>query len=412
MSGRGNIFAALLVIMVCAFGFGVYTFLNEHFERGDTYPPYSSFRSDPKGTKALFLALGRMGGMSARRNYLEPSRLLHEKGSTFFFLGVDVKAMLAITDKDIKDLEALAGRGNRLVFAFAPVSGAKGLQAEKEKEDKKEKEGNENKEKQPDKGESQHGEAPCGCLFWRWKVIFHDTTPGKDTTKGEAQAVRSEGDAGLPETIPVRSSLSFRPDGNFWSTVYSVGGNPVLVERDFGRGSIVLLADSYLTSNGAMRDRRYPGLLLRLLGGSRTAVFDETHLGVFENPGVMSLVKKYRLTSFLVALLLLAALYLWKNSIPLVRSAASGRSDEAGVATDKDAVGGLISLLRRNIPKAELLDVCFREWTKSFSREYRESDGTRVRLKSIVDQEMSKPPAKRDPAAGYRRMARILAERK
>jgi hypothetical protein len=72
----------------------------------------------------------------------------------------------------------------------------------------------------------------------------------------------------------------------------------------------------------------------------------------------------------------------------------------------------LISLLRRNIPKAELLDVCFREWTKSFSREYRESDGTRVRLKSIVDQEMSKPPAKRDPAAGYRRMARILAERK
>jgi hypothetical protein len=145
---------------------------------------------------------------------------------------------------------------------------------------------------------------------------------------------------------------------------------------------------------------------------SRTAVFDETHLGVSENPGVMSLVIKYRLTSFLVALLLLAGLYLWKNSIPLVPSAASVRFGDDGITTDKDAVGGLISLLRRNIPKTELLDVCFREWTKSFSREYRESDGTRARLQSIVDQEMAKPPAKRNPAAGYRKLARILAERK
>ena len=141
-------------------------------------------------------------------------------------------------------------------------------------------------------------------------------------------------------------------------------------------------------------------------------MFDETHLGVFENPGVMSLVKKYRLTSFLVALLLLAGLYLWKNSIPLVPSAGSGRFGDDGITTDKDAVGGLISLLRRNIPKSELLDVCFREWTKSFSREYRESDGMRARLQSIVDQEMSKPAAKRNPAAGYRKLARILAERK
>jgi len=406
MSGSGKIFTVLLVFMVCAFGFGIYTLQNERFERGDIYPPYSSFRSDSQGARALYLALGRMPATGVRRNFLEESRLTREKGATFFYLGVDVGAMRLITKKDILALEALARNGNRLVFAFAPVSAAKDRATEGRKE------GAEDEKKPGARGGREQAGTPCACLSWRWNFIFDDFPVTGDARKGTTRAVLSVGETGLPETVSVRSSLYFRTDERFWRTVYSVDGNPVLVERDFGKGSIVLLSDTSLTSNEAMRDRRYPELLLRLLGGSRTAVFDETHLGVSENPGVMSLVIKYRLTSFLVALLLLAGLYLWKNSIPLVPSAASVRFGEDGITTDKDAVGGLISLLRRNIPKTELLDVCFREWTKSFSREYRESDGTRARLQSIVDQETARPPAKRNPAAGYRKLARILAERK
>jgi hypothetical protein len=406
MSDNGKIFRILLVLMACAFGFGVYTILNERFERGDAYPPYSSFRSDPGGTKAFYLALDRLTGMKVRRNFLDPSRLLHEKGSTFFFLGVKAGAMRAISKKDIESLELLARKGNRLVFAFSPISGSKeGGTGGKE-------EGGGDTKKSDVQTENPGGSAPCWCLAWRWNVILNDTLPEKGSRRKGGSAVPAPGEKGLPESLPVHSSLSFRPDDGFWRTVYSLGGDAVLIERRMGTGSIVFLSESYPTLNGAMRDQRYPALLLRLLGGNKTAVFDETHLGVAENPGIMSLVEKYRLTYFLVALLLLACLYLWKNSVPLVPSRALERSGDDGVTTDKDAVGGLISLLRRNIPAADLLDVCFREWMKSFSREYREGDGTRERLRAIVDQEMSKPPAKRDPAAGYRGMARILAERK
>ena len=407
MSDNGKIFRILLVLMACAFGFGVYTILNERFERGDAYPPYSSFRSDPDGTKAFYLALERMAGMKVRRNFQDPSRLLHQKGSTFFFLGVKAGAMRAISKKDIESLELLARKGNRLVFAFAPLSWDKG-------------EGTEGKQKgaggkkKPDAqtGSQGGGNAPCWCLAWRWNVILNDTPPEKGFRNSGGIAVPAPGEKDLPEALPVRSSLSFRPDGSFWKTVYSLGGDAVLIERRIGKGSIVFLSESYPTLNGAMRDWRYPALLLRLLGANRSAVFDETHLGVSENPGIMSLVEKYRLTYFLAALFLLAVLYLWKNSVPLVPSVAAETSGDGGITTDKDAVGGLISLLRRNIPTADILDVCFREWMKSFSREYREDNGTRERLRAIVDQEMAKPPAKRDPAAGYRRMARILAERK
>jgi len=223
--------------------------------------------------------------------------------------------------------------------------------------------------------------------------------------------MRADGEAQLPASLTLRSNLCFRTEG-FWKTIYSVERNPVIVERVIGKGSIVLLADSDPTGNGAMRDERQPQFLLWLLGGNRTAVFDESHLGVFENPGIISLITKYRLTPFLAGFVLLAGLYFWKNAIPLVPSAGSGRTRNSGIRTDRDAVSGLVNLLRRNLPPSGLLEACFREWSKSFSREYRDSNATRARIQAIVDQERAKPAAQRDPASGYRKIARILAERK
>lgn len=406
MRADGRIFTALLLLLLCAFGIGVYSLLHNRFERGDAYPRYSTFRSDTDGTRAFYLALGRLPGMDVRRNFLEPDRLAHERGTTFFFLGVDPGAMRAITIKDMDALERLARRGNRLVFAFAPIRGGKGGG-----------DGVNNGGGPPGntsgwKAGGGQDHAPCGCLSWRWNVILYDTPPGKAPREGVGRAVPAPGEEGLPAGIPLRTSLTFRPDGNFWRTVYSVDGEAVLIERPLGRGSMVMLADAYPASNAAMPRERYPALLLRLLGGNRKAVFDETHLGVVETPGMMWLVKKYRLTGFFAALLLLAGLFVWKNSIPLAPRVRPGRSGDGGIATDRDSRGGLISLLRRNIPRSEMLDICFREWTKSFSREYREGDTTRERMKLVVEREMSKPPAKRDAAAGYSAIARILGERK
>jgi len=397
MNGNGKIFAVILLLMACAFGVGIHALLAERFERGDSYPPYSSFRSDPRGAKALYLALGRVPGIAARRNFMEPSRLSKEKGVSYFFLGVDEGVMRLISQEDLKTLEDLVARGNRLVIAFSSLSGTgagEGARGKRTVGD--------------DKPKKRKLAAP---LLSRWNLTFDYFPRVKNAEKDPVRAMRADGEMKLPDSIPVRSTLCFRTEG-CWKTIYSVERNPVVVERGIGKGSIVLLSDSYPTGNGAMRDERHPRLLLWLLGGNRSAVFDESHLGVFESPGIISLVAKYRLAPFLAGLVLLAGLYFWKNAIPLVPSAGSGRSGDSGIRTNQDAISGLVNLLRRNIPPSGLLDVCFREWTKSFSREYRESNGTRARIQSIVDHEQAKPPAKRDPASGYCEIARILAERK
>lgn len=400
MNGNGKIFRILLFLMVCAFGFGAYTILREQFERGNAYPPYSSFRSDPRGTREFYRALERLPGMQVRRTFLKPSRLLHEEGAAFLFLGMDAGAMRAIAKKDIESLELLARKGNRLVFVFSPLSGGTGSTGEAD-----------GWKKWTLSGVAGRG-APCWCLAWRWGVILYDAPPEKGSGEKGGFATLSPGERGLPDTIPVRSSLSFRPDAAVWRTVYSGADGAVLMERGMGKGSIVFLSESYPVLNGAMKDRSYSALLLRLLGGSRIAVFDETHLGISEHPGIMSLMKKYRLTYFLAALFLLAVLYLWKNRVPFAGSTGSATAGDNAIPEDLDAADGLISLLRRNIPAAALLEVCYREWMKAGSRAYRNGGGTSERLQAIVDEETAQPPASRDAAAGYRRMARILAERK
>jgi hypothetical protein len=406
MSSNGKIFAMLLVCMLLAFCIGAAALLSREFARGGVYPEYSSFRSDPQGSRALYLSLGRLPATRVSRNYLQPARLSREKGATFFVLGLDVDALRRMTRQDILALESFAARGNRLVFAFAPVAVSRVAKARGSRAD------GGDREKGASGPDRPREDGPCGCLAWRWKFIFNESAIETGGGNGSATALRSEIETGLPWTIPVRSSLSFQTDRRFWRTIYSVEGKPVLVERDFGRGSIVLLSDASLTSNGALRDRRCPELLLRLLGGNRSAMFDEAHLGISETPGVMSLVRKYRLTPFLGALFMLGALFVWKNAIPMVPPSSRGGRGGSRVWTDKDAAEGLVSLLRRHIPPSLILDLCFREWTKSFFREFGQSDGTRARLQSVVDEEMARPPAKRDPAGGYRRMARILAERK
>src|SRR5213075_1763299 len=127
-------------------------------------------------------------------------------------------------------------------------------------------------------------------------------------------------------------------------------------ERKFGSGSLVLSADSFFVSNDALRNERHPKLLAWLAAPNTTVLFDETHLGVLETPGLAALVRKYRLHGLVVGLALLAGLFVWKNTTSFVPA-----YDEDIVETRNDAVAGrdsaagFVNLLRRGISSSEVL---------------------------------------------------------
>src|SRR5579859_2884249 len=111
---------AILLIVSLAFGWGLIELYQLRFVSGDIYPVYSSLRSDPLGSEALFDSLAELPGYSTRRNFRELDRL-RDTNATILWLGEDPFTFALNADEDLKQIEDIASRGVRLVFVMAPV---------------------------------------------------------------------------------------------------------------------------------------------------------------------------------------------------------------------------------------------------------------------------------------------------
>src|SRR5262249_55724778 len=90
------------------------------FETGDVYPPYSSFRADPLGTKALLQSLGNLRGITVQRYFKALDNLREGRGRTLFVLGAQALDMEYSTEEEYKTLEQFMFDGGRIVISFAP----------------------------------------------------------------------------------------------------------------------------------------------------------------------------------------------------------------------------------------------------------------------------------------------------
>jgi hypothetical protein len=194
-----------------------------------------------------------------------------------------------------------------------------------------------------------------------------------------------------------------------WRVIYSRGKSPVVIERTFGRGTVVMATDSYFLSNEAMWKARHPELLAWLIGAGEHVVFDEAHLGVTESSGVAVLMRKYRLHGVIAGLVLLAGLFVWKNSVSLVPPQTLAAKDR--FVAGKDSAAGFVNLLRRNIPPREILEVCFTEWTKSFSARgaYRISSVDQAQM--VMEAERNRAARDRNAVRAYQEICRALKSR-
>jgi len=80
--------------------------------QGDVYPEWSTMRSDPLGTKVLFLALQRTGGLAVERNY-EPWRQATPRKAQYVMMGASPSVLA-----DAKDLAKLVSAGGTVLLAL------------------------------------------------------------------------------------------------------------------------------------------------------------------------------------------------------------------------------------------------------------------------------------------------------
>jgi hypothetical protein len=363
------------------------------FARGDVYPPYSSLRADPLGAKALHDGLAE-AGLDTTRNFrdLERTRLSGE--ATCYILGLTWPQFAGTTEKEWKAALDHAERGGRLVVSFvprAPVSPGENAKKRAEEKEAGKDEAADAKpepagkdelaptEASPEKPESSKDEPPA-------KV--HVVSAKERLGVGSARLARPEiegwwaqvdpafeaGEAQLPRLLRQHTALAFEPaPGAGWRTIYRLDEKPVVIERAFGRGSVVLLADAFPLSNEAMLSAREPELLAWLQGAATAAVFDESHLGVTENRGVATLARRYGLGDAALVLAAVALLFIWRSRSSLVPSQppaagpgmVGGGDGDGDELAGRDVASGFVNLLRRTVPVRGLFATCLQEYRRS-----------------------------------------------
>ena len=346
----------LLAALCATFGWGLIRLYDLRLTAGDIYPVYSSFRADPLGAKVLYESLLRMHGYTVERNY-QPLDNLHQRSGTMLWLGENPFAFPLRSEEDLKQFEAIASRGIRLVIAMAPV-------------------------KRPDSAaQMQVKNSP---LEKRWNIAFvyvQRIAPQSETTESP---------------LPRHTAL-----------VMKLAGNPApIVDMPFGKGSIVLVDSAYPLSNEALATDRDTAWLDRLLGPHHTIIFDEHHLGLSENVSIAMLARKYRLTGLLAGLLILAALFIWRNSSTLLPPKRPSTDDETRLARGRDSASALQHLLHRNIPPSDLIRICLAEWEKS-GRDGRFYSAEKIEILH----RLAAPKGNRDPVEIYRKMQSIINQK-
>lgn len=382
-------------LLIAGFGFGMVKLLMLRFESGDVYPYYSSLRSDPLGVKVLYESLDQCCGLNVERSYDPFTKVKNRTDTAYLDLGDRAGGVALLPGEAADDLESFVTNGGRLVITFVPYSKTEDLQKELlfslfnlEPEDPTQK---------------------LDDLRERWGFEYFGFKLSARASENSA-TLHPRSDEDLPASISIHTVLYFSNLSSPWKIVYDRNGHAVVVEREMGKGSIVLSAESYFLSNEAMLRERRPELLSWIVGGKKTVLFDEYDHGVAYNPGVASLIRQFRLQWLVAGALLLAGLFVWKSMAGLTPAFREDEENESKFALSRGsgAAAGMANLLRRSISPGSIFQVCYQEWKKSQKTRYANKLG---RIESIVMEEQGQAPRKRNPVEAYNRVSRILEER-
>jgi hypothetical protein len=394
---KGKTYLALFIVACAVFGWAIIQLFEIRFSRGDVYPAYSTLRTDPLGAKAFYESLAHTDRLDVSRNETALDRFLPPKNSTVFFIGT---TDLGAYETEIAKLERFVNGGGRLVVAFYPQSKDTSLI---EKPDKQKTSPTPTPSPSPSASPGPEDEPTA-------KFLSHRDVAKRWELKCQADPALTDGSAQFVnaaiehDNISWHSALHFKDSGKVWSNVCMARDFPVVIERQMGEGTIVLASDSYFLSNEAMRRERHPGFLAWLIGPNRRVIFDETHLGITESPGVSMLMRRYHLGGLVGGLLVLAALVVWKNSARLLPSPGREAAAEE-VVLGKESFAGFVNLLRRNISPSQLLPLSLEQWSRQ-SLSANQPNAQIERAHRIIKE------YPRDIVGAYRQIAGLIHETK
>ena len=372
---------AVVVLLVLAGGlvFGLSELVRFRFEKGDGYPEYSTFRKDALGCGVLYESLGLLPDLQVARQLKPTWEPEQPEAVTLFWLGGNRNLRL---DRPLLEFVASGGHlvytvGQRRLLDLKPETEA---QAERRNE---------------------RAEHKIGLRY----------DPHAMPTSG-LQLMEPVGE-GL--SIPVGAVDGFGGGGfvdldESWSVIYEVSDVPTVVRRSWEKGTLTFVSDTYAMSNESLLEAPAAHFVHWLLMDRDQVFFDEMHLGVVSQGGMVSLLRRYHLGPAYGAFLVLGLLTVWWSSRSLLPK-TDRMPDETASAPELNHAGGrgIAGLVQRHIKKEALFGVCVQRWLAAVPHL-----GSRARRCQPEVERLAAEAASEavDPIARYRSAALLLRDLK
>ena len=343
---RGKFHLLLLILLAAAFAGFVLWMLNLRLSTGDSYPPYSSLRADPLGSRALHDALDGLPALSSSRNTRHLRFLKPDSQSAVIFLGLHPRQLRFTSKQEREIISRWLDQGCHIVIALATTA-----------PDYQERMENRGVKPASDKNADDDQETTESPLP---DDLFGLTAKRKPADISASPQTSHAAFSGIP--LPAwRGShiLEAAPDSQ-WSTLATAGDHPTIAILTRGKGSILVTTDSYPFSNEAQLHDRHTPYLLALLAGRSDIIFEESHLGVSNEPGLVRLLRQYHLHGILAGGILLFVVLLWQGSgslLPVDPRKDLGTS-ASGTTSGRDTSDGLVALMESALPPRKLLEEC------------------------------------------------------
>lgn len=353
-------------LLVAVFGWGVLDILVTRFDTGEMFPPYSSYRNDPLGTKALFASLDRLPEIDVDR-YIDPLRSIADAPAeqTVLLIGVNTQQPRLAPRAFADVVDEVAHKGGRVVLAFAP-SEADFLTEERERIGRPQP-GSKDDTDDESKKRAAELQEPVVSINDRWGI------------KLKYEPLRFDGDGGLitkdanlasgddlPETMQWHNGLQFELNDTIWRTVYECRDEVVVAERVLGKGSLVFVGDSYYLTNEGLAVNRQAKFIAWLIGDNSYVQFDEEHLDMLQHPGTAALIRRYELESLFAGFIVLAILFAWRAGSSIAPRYSDTLPANAGeLELGRDAHQGFANLVQRSTPRDQVVAECVIQWRHS-----------------------------------------------
>jgi len=408
MSKPRNRFALIgFAIVVAAFGWGIFELLVMRFDTGAMFPPYSSYRNDPLGTKALFASLDRLPDVQVAR-YVDPLEHLSDARAdqTVLLIGVNTVEPSVMPSSFAEEIDTVLEKGGRVVLAFAPLgmdffadeqgrAGMPGFLPRNEDDEEDE---------SPDLVEGMVSIQDQWGIELRYEPLRFDGDGGLIPTDAVL-----ESEEAMPESIEWHNGLHFDLSADEWRAVYRCRDEVVVAERPLGEGTLVFVGDSYYLTNEGLALNRQPEFLAWLIGTNPYVQFDEQHLGMQRNPGAAALMRRYGLQSLIAGFVFLALLFAWRAGSSLAPRYSDTLPTDAGeLELGRDAHAGFSNLVQRSTPRADVVGVCVDQWRQSVLPSMGRTDSKEL-AEALVDAAIINKSA--GPVDAYRAVLNELQER-